>query len=147
MTDELQFLASRIRILIGAAQTGGTFALLEATAPAGDGPPLHVHRNDDEGFYVIEGELTAWIGDDRHVLGPGDAVLAPRRIPHTLRVGAGGARYLVSSTPAGFEGFVRAVAAAGMPGPEELTRIAGEHEIDILGPPGMLPGELRERAA
>jgi quercetin dioxygenase-like cupin family protein len=147
MTDDLQFLASRVRVQISGAQTDGSFALIEATAPAGDAPPLHVHRNDDEGFYVLEGELTAWIGDDRHVLGPGDAVLAPKQVPHTLRVGENGARYLVSSTPAGFEGFVRQVAEAGAPGPDELTRIAAEHDIEILGPPGMLPAQLRDRAA
>jgi quercetin dioxygenase-like cupin family protein len=145
MTDELQFLASRVRVPISGAQTGGAFALLEATAQAGDQPPLHVHREDDEGFYVLEGELTLWIGDETHVLRAGDGVLAPKRIPHTLRVGESGARYLVASAPAGFEAFVRAVAAAD-PDPVELTRIAAEHGIDILGPPGMLPSELARAA-
>jgi quercetin dioxygenase-like cupin family protein len=145
MTDELQFLASRVRVPISGAQTGGAFALLEATAQAGDQPPLHVHRDDDEGFYVLEGELTLWIGEETHVLRAGDGVLAPRRIPHTLRVGESGARYLVASAPAAFEAFVRAVAAA-TPDPAELTRIAAEHGIDILGPPGMLPSELPRAA-
>ena len=141
MTDELQFLANRVRIPISGAQTGGAFALIESTAPAGDQPPLHVHRDDDEGFYVLEGELTLWVGDQTHVLRAGDGLLAPKRIPHTLRVGEGGARWLVAAAPAGFEAFVRAVAAA-TPEPEELSRLAAEHGIDILGPPGMLPSDL-----
>jgi quercetin dioxygenase-like cupin family protein len=145
MTEELQFLANRVRIPISAAQTDGAFALIEATAPAGDQPPLHVHLEDDEGFYVLEGELTLWVGDETHVLRAGDAVLAPKRIPHTLRVGDGGARWLVASAPAGFEAFVRAVSAEA-PDPERLTRLAAEHGIEILGPPGMLPGELGRAA-
>jgi quercetin dioxygenase-like cupin family protein len=145
MTDELQFLTNRVRIPISAAQTGGAFALIESRAPAGDQPPLHVHRDDDEGFYVLEGELTLWVGDETHVLGPGEGVLAPKRIPHTLRVGDGGAHWLVASAPAGFEAFVRAVSAAS-PDREQLTQLAAEHGIDILGPPGMLPSELGRAA-
>jgi quercetin dioxygenase-like cupin family protein len=147
MTDELQFLASRVRIPIAGAQTYGAFALIEEVAPAGDQPPLHVHHSCDEAFYVLEGEVTVWVGDEVHVLGPGDAIFAPRGIPHTLRAGPAGSRKLVASTPATFEAFVRAVAAGGMPSPDELTRIAAEHDIEILGPPGMLPADLRDRAA
>jgi quercetin dioxygenase-like cupin family protein len=147
MTDELQFLASRVRISVGGAETDGAFALIEEVAPAGDQPPLHVHHDCDEAFYVIEGEVTLWIGDETHVLRPGDAMFAPRGIPHTLRAGPEGARKLVASTPASFEDFVRAVAAVGMPSPDELTRIAAEHGIEILGPPGMLPSELTDRVA
>jgi hypothetical protein len=73
------------------------------------------------------------------------------RVPHTVRVGDGDARWLVTSTPAGFEAFVRAVGStepqAALPSPEELTRVASEHGIEILGPPGMLPAELQDRAA
>ena len=57
----------------------------------------------------------------------------------------------MTSTPAGFEAFVRAVGSpepgAPLPDPAELARIAAEHGIEILGPPGMLPGELEARAA
>ena len=82
---------------------------------------------------------------------PARAILAPRGVPHTVRVGDATRRWLVTSTPAGFEAFVRAVGSpsrdAPLPGPGELTRIAAEHGIEILGPPGMLPGELQDRAA
>jgi quercetin dioxygenase-like cupin family protein len=142
MTD-LSFLDNRVRIHISGAQTAGAFALLEAWAPPGSQPPLHVHRDDDEGFYVLEGELTLWIADETRVLRPGDAALAPKGASHTLRVGADGARWLVTSTPAGFERFVRAVAALeGAVDPNRLARVAAEHAIDLLGPPGMLPAQL-----
>ena len=61
MTD-IWFLRNRVRIHISGLQTDGAFALLESTGPAGDHTPLHVHHLDDEGFYVLEGELTLWVG-------------------------------------------------------------------------------------
>jgi quercetin dioxygenase-like cupin family protein len=150
MTD-IWFLHNRVRIHISAAQTDGSFALLESTGPAGDQTPLHVHHADDEGFYVLEGEITLWVGDNQHVLRAGESVLAPRGVPHTVRVGDRDARWLVTSTPAGFEAFVRAVGStepqAALPSPDELARVAAEHGIEILGPPGMLPAELAARAA
>jgi hypothetical protein len=92
-----------------------------------------------------------WVGDAVHVLRAGDGLLAPRGVPHTVRAGESGGRWLVTSTPAGFEGFVRAVGSSepssATPDPAELARVAAEHGIEILGPPGMLPGELEARAA
>jgi quercetin dioxygenase-like cupin family protein len=150
MTD-IWFLRNRVRVHISGVQTDGAFALLEATGPAGDQTPLHVHHLDGEGFYVLEGELTLWVGDAVHVLRAGEGILAPRSVPHTLRVGDSGARWLVTSTPAGFEGFVRAIGtpepATAMPDPEELARVADVYGIEILGPPGVLPGDLQARAA
>jgi quercetin dioxygenase-like cupin family protein len=149
MTD-IWFLRNRVHFHISATQTGGAFALLESTGPAGDHTPLHVHHADDEGFYVLEGELTLWVGDDKHVLRAGESILAPHGVPHTVRVDRDG-RWLVTSTPAGFEAFVRAVGStepqAALPSPDELARVAAEHGIEILGPPGMLPAELEARAA
>ena len=146
MTTDLKFLDNEVHVHITSAQTGGTLALLESTAPRGDQTPLHVHHHDDEAFYVLEGELTLWVGDETHVLRAGQSAFALKGVPHALRVGDAPARWLVTSTPAGFEAFVRAVAATA-PGPEELTRIAAEHGIEILGPPGMLPADLDARAA
>jgi quercetin dioxygenase-like cupin family protein len=150
MTD-IWFLRNRVRIHISGAETDGAFALLEAAGPPGDQPPLHVHHHDDEGFYVLEGEITLWVGDEQHVLRAGESVLAPRGVPHTVRVGDRDARWLVTSTPAGFEAFVRAVGStepqAALPSPDELARVAAEHGIEILGPPGMIPAELEARAA
>ena len=148
MTD-LWFLRNRVHIHISGLQTEGALALLEATGPAGDQTPLHVHHVDDEGFYVLAGQLTIWAGDEEHVLRAGDSVLAPRGVPHTVRVDED-ARWLITSTPAGFEAFVRDVGTpepAPLPRPDELAQVAARHGIEILGAPGMLPAELRARAA
>jgi quercetin dioxygenase-like cupin family protein len=141
MTEQIQFLDNRARIHASSTDTGD-FALIESVAPAGSQPPLHVHRDEGEGFYVLEGQLTLWVGDAARTLRPGEFLFAPPAVPHTIRTGDGGARWLLIAGGR-FEAFVRAVAAfAGEPDPIELTRIAAEHGIDLLGPPGMLPAEL-----
>ena len=138
--EELQFLDNRARIH-ASAEDGG-FALIESIAPAGSQPPLHVHRDEGEAFCVLDGELTLWVGDDVHTLRAGEFLFAPAEIPHTIRVGEGGARWLVVAGGR-FESFVRTVSAiAGEPDPSELGRIAAGHGIDLLGPPGMLPSQL-----
>ena len=82
----------------------------EQLAPRGSGSPLHVHHNEDEWFYVLEGELTIWVDghDDRG--GAGAFVFGPRDVPHTFVVSSERARFLLVTEPAGFEGFVRALA-------------------------------------
>ena len=140
MTDDLDFFGSRVRIHASSAETG-SFSVIESIAPAGRQPPLHVHREDGESWYVLEGELTVWIGDRSRTVGPGEFHFGPPRVPHTLRAGPDGVRYLLI-VGGRFEAFVRAVAALGEPDPERLTAVAAEHGIDILGPPGMLPTEL-----
>jgi Cupin domain len=140
MTDEIQFLDNRARIHASSADTGG-FAFIEASAPAGSQPPLHVHREEGEGFYVLEGELTLWVGDETRTLRPGEFLFAPAGVPHTIRTGEAGARYLVVGGGQ-FESFVRTVAALGEPDLDELARVAARHGIDLLGPPGMLPAQL-----
>ena len=107
--------------------------------PAGEMPPLHVHRNEDEGFYVLGGELTLYLPGDSVTLRAGEFFLAPRGVPHTYEVGADGARVLVSSVPSGFERFVADVAALDAVDPATLTAVAAAHGIDILGPPGARP--------
>ncbi len=139
-SPELQFLGSRARILAAGEDTGGTFGLVDMIEVlAGEMPPLHVHHGEDEGFYVIAGEVTLFLPDREIDCRPGDFVLAPHGVPHTYRVGAEPARWLILSSPAGFERFVAAVDAADDVDPVALTAIAAAHQIEILGPPGMPP--------
>jgi hypothetical protein len=88
---------------------------------------------------VLEGELTLYTPGEQVELAAGEFVLAPRGVPHTYRVGDTPARWLVTSSPAGFERFVAAVSASATADPAELGRLAAEHGIEILGPPGVLP--------
>ena len=107
--------------------------------PRRDGADLHIHHRHTDLFYVLEGELTVYTPGEELTLRPGDYLLAPRGVPHTYRVGERPARWLVTSIPAGFERFVAAVSELAEPDPGQLGRVAAEHGIDILGPPGALP--------
>ncbi len=78
--------------------------------PAGEMPPLRVHPDTDEGFYVVDGELSLLLPGREVHLEAGAFQLAPRGVPHTYRVGATPAQVLRLSYPAGFERFADAVA-------------------------------------
>ena len=146
--EALWFLGLLAIVKAAGEATNGRFALIEHLAPQRWSPPLHVHRREDEWFYVLEGELTFWI-DGRVIAAPaGSFVYGPRNVPHTFEVASSTARFLVVVEPAGFENFVRTLATpasslalppAGMepPNPERLTEVAREYGIHILGPPGI----------
>jgi uncharacterized cupin superfamily protein len=136
-----------VRSSVGDAREG--ISLLEHRAPHGDSPPLHVHRTEDEIFYVLEGELRFTVDGTEHRAGPGAALAAPRGVPHTYRVESpAGARWLTVTQRGDFERFVRQLGrpadhdglpTRGRPPTDaevaELVRIAAAHEIEFCGPP------------
>jgi quercetin dioxygenase-like cupin family protein len=139
-TEELNFLGSRCRILATSESTDGKYGLVDMIEVAASNmPPLHVHYTHDEGFLLLEGELSLFLPGREIGLRPGEFVLAPRGIPHTYQVGDSPARWLVLSTPAGFEGFVEDVAALDAVTPHALAATGAVYGIEILGPPGMMP--------
>ena len=86
--------------------------MIEHRGPQGAGSPLHVHRNEDEWFYVTEGELTFWVGGESIEAPAGSFVYGPaRRAAHVHSSRSPEARFLLVTEPAGFEGFMRALAA------------------------------------
>jgi quercetin dioxygenase-like cupin family protein len=91
-------------VLLDSPATAGTVSIVEVRLPPRwDGPPLH-HHDFDEAFYVLDGELTFLVGDELHTARPGTATFAPRGVHHTLANCADApARYLLVSTPGGFE--------------------------------------------
>src|SRR5262245_29644196 len=105
--DRIWFLGGLVTVHIP-AEAGLGFSLVESFVPEGQQPPLHVHRTDDEGFYMLDGKLTLWVGPDRMELETGEFALAPHGVPHTYRVDSeGGACWLVTSSDASFDRFVR----------------------------------------
>jgi quercetin dioxygenase-like cupin family protein len=110
------------------ADTGGQVAILEITEPPGAEAPRHVHHKEDEGFWVLEGEVTFDVGGTTIVATAGDYAFGPRDVPHSYRVGPDGCRMLFIVTPAGFEDLVReaSVPAANRalpPSPQEARDI------------------------
>ena len=79
-------------IKIGRDDTAGQYGLVEAVVPEGVGPPWHVHAEEDEWFYVLEGELTVWVADTRLSLKAGGFAFGPKGVPHTFYAEAGGAK-------------------------------------------------------
>jgi quercetin dioxygenase-like cupin family protein len=116
---------------------GGLF-VMEHTSPKKGGPPRHLHHNEDEWFYVIEGDYIAEIGSDRFRLKAGDSVLAPRKVPHAWAfVGDTPGRLLIAFAPANkMEAFFRDNAKRGKDGDyvddAEVYRAYG---LELLGPP------------
>ena len=128
-------------------QTGGAFGLIDNLMPGGFASPYHMHRNEDESFYVVEGEMTFYVGEQSVKAGAGAFVYGPREVPHGFEVeGTAPARILLQNHPAGFEGFPVEVGEpaeelvlppAEPPDVERLMAIAARYDIEILGP---LPG-------
>lgn len=146
--DALWFFGCLVTVKAATETTAGTLAVIEHLAPQGAGSPLHVHRREDEWFYVIEGELTLWVGGETIVAPAGSFVFGPKGIPHTFTVSSAQARWLLVTEPAGFDQFVRAVGepaprleipppATEPPDVAALTAIAAEYGIEITGPPGI----------
>src|SRR5436189_4114046 len=106
--EALWFLGSLVTIKSASETTDGRVAVLENYAPRGGGSPMHVHRREDEWFYVTEGELNFWVGGQVINAPAGAFVYGPRDIPHTFDVVSDEARFLLVTEPAGFETFVRA---------------------------------------
>ena len=160
--DSLWFLGTLARLMLTGEHTGGRFALWEGVLPRGAAPPLHSHPQD-ETFYVLEGEVTAWIVEPDLIDSEGDppawvgkcaqrggvglVSFAPGGTPHTFRIESDTARMLFLSTPAGVEDYIRNLAEPAqwpwLPPPSDGPRVpadkihAVEHQLQMIrhGPP------------
>ena len=127
-----------------ATQTGGTYSLIEDLAPRGDGTPLHRHREDDEAFYVLEGDLTFYFEDDRPIpASAGSFVHIPGGTVHAFKVDSETARYLIITTPQ-HERFYRAMSEPAQsrsippeapPDMEKIEAACEAYGVEGLGPP------------
>lgn len=136
--DALTFLAT-------SAETGGAYASMISELSPGGGPPLHVHHREEETFFVLEGQVTFYVGDERLVAGPNTFVRGPIGIPHRFRnETAEQARMLITLVPGGLERMFLEVGTPLQPGqpaelasPDELARLlarAPAYGVDILRP-------------
>jgi quercetin dioxygenase-like cupin family protein len=90
------------------------FSLIENVGPSAGESRYHVHHNEDEAFYVLEGEMTVYVEGEKINAEPGTWVYAPREVPHEFRIeGASPAKFLLLYTPAGFEQFFVEVGEPG----------------------------------
>ena len=135
---KVSWMGTEYKITVGESDSGGAIGVFEGTVPAGDGPPLHIHHNEDEVIHVIEGDYEFWL--DGKILrgGPGSSVFLPRGVPHTFRVvGEKPGRNLAILTPGGFEGFFIAAAARNLRIPDhmaEVVQLAQSYGLEFIGP-------------
>jgi mannose-6-phosphate isomerase-like protein (cupin superfamily) len=147
---------SRWSVKTSGEQTDGRLVQVHSMDPRGTAPPLHIHHDADETLYVIDGELTVFVGDQRIKAGPGDFVFVPMRVQHAFLVTSERAETLITCSPAGTQGpagfgiagFFRDVAVPVVPGqaapdvteadPEELARKMAQYGIELVGPPPTL---------
>ncbi len=134
--DELRSLGvSKIQFKVTSRDSAGIF-ILQNTFHAKGGPARHLHFSQDEWFYVIEGEFSFEVGQDKFRLLPGDSLLAPRRVPHVWAfVGDTLGSIVVAFTPAGkMEAFFREVTKANAMPPQN-PQLWRDHGMELLGPP------------
>ena len=144
--EGIWFLNTLMVVKAGGDDTRDGFTLIECEVPAEFGPPPHIHHDEEEGFYVLEGEVTVTCGEQTWTVDPGGFALLPRGIPHSFQVSeTGNAKVLQITSPAQFERFAAEAGepaeAMVLPEPtepdvEKLLAIAAKYGNEILPPPG-----------
>jgi mannose-6-phosphate isomerase-like protein (cupin superfamily) len=130
--ERLVFGGTAIIVRASAEMTGGAFSAFEESAPLLD-TARHVHRHEDEMYYVVEGEHIYQCGDEEFQVGPGALVFLPRGVPHAhRRVVPQAGRLIFMTFPGGLEGFFRILAEASQAGDLSETAYArASHEYGI----------------
>jgi quercetin dioxygenase-like cupin family protein len=135
------------RFLATGEDTNGKYAMWEAIVLPGGGPPPHVHSREEEGFYVLEGEITLSVGEERIVATAGTFANMPVGVLHSFKnESSSPARMLISVAPAGLEkmffevGVPVAAGSANAPPPtkeeiEKLLSVASKYGVEIKLPP------------
>lgn len=123
----------------------GRLSIVEVVATQMTAPPRHIHHREDELWYVLDGHMTFYVGDDVHAAPTGALAFAPRGVVHTFTVDVEPTRVLVLATPSGFERFAMelGIPAEGdvpPPGwqpldPAVIGPAAARYDIEIVGPP------------
>lgn len=131
---------AEITVKISSRDTGGTFAVLEGLTPPLQGPPLHLHREQDEWWYIMEGEFRFEVDGQAIYACTGDTVFAARGTRHTFQnIGMGQGRTLTTVVPGGLDLFfeeMEMVAPRGtVPDAAKLAPIFEKYAYEMLGPP------------
>jgi mannose-6-phosphate isomerase-like protein (cupin superfamily) len=127
----------RMSLKASGQETADAFSLLEAEEPPNFGPPMHIHHDAAEAFYVVSGEYRIFIGDEEHVCPAGSFIYIPAGAPHGFRVGAAPSRKLNIYAPAAMVGYFDELAAAiarDEMDDDTLAEIARRYGMEVIGP-------------
>ncbi len=141
--EPIWFLGTLMTVKATGDTTGDAFGLIEQELPPGFATPTHIHHNEDEPFYILEGELTFHCGERTLVAGAGAFVFLPREIAHGFQVTSETpARILQFNMPAGVERFFieagEPATEGAQPGPPDFGKmmaLAAKYHMEIMGPP------------
>jgi quercetin dioxygenase-like cupin family protein len=145
---DLWWKTGRVRVKTSSRETDGRLAQVEIEDPYASAPPFHVHHQEDETFYVLEGDVRVFAGEETIDASAGDFVFVPRGTVHAYLVRSERARMLVSFAPGGFEQFF---ADHGIPaddarpdgrvepGPAQLGEIMAGYGCELVAPPPQRP--------
>jgi quercetin dioxygenase-like cupin family protein len=143
-------MGSLMEVKLGPDDGASGFGVMEVTQPPGVATPLHVHRNESEAFYVLEGSIAYEGGGELFLLGEGDFLHLPKDVPHRFRIGGDApARFLAIMSPAGLTSLYAEVGTPALerrvPDPPadadiaaEISRwseVAPRYGLEVLGPP------------
>jgi mannose-6-phosphate isomerase-like protein (cupin superfamily) len=130
--------AFQMTIKAEGVQTAGAFTLLEAEEPPNFGPPLHVHDDAAEAFYVLEGEYLVFVENEIHRCPAGSFIYIPAGVEHGFRVGEVQSKKLNIYAPGAMIGYfdelAAGTAAGAVPDAEDLARMAARHAMRVVGP-------------
>lgn len=127
-----------LQLALRGSQTGGSVTALENIVAPGEGPPLHTHDEQDEIWFVVEGDLRFRLGDDVVAAPTGSWAFVPRRTAHCFQnAGTSPARILVLFTPAGMEAFFERFSALTPDdvSPEMFQKLGSDQGMTVVGPP------------
>jgi quercetin dioxygenase-like cupin family protein len=148
--SSLSYMDCLFSVLACSEHTDGRFGLMEMVAPKGREPSRHLHHTDEEGFYVLEGELTFYVGEKTYAAGPGTFVYLPHGVPHSYTFHTDSVRMLSIVAPGGLERHFRdprfsepsegttLPTPSGAPEPELLEAMGADlasYGTEVVGPP------------
>jgi mannose-6-phosphate isomerase-like protein (cupin superfamily) len=133
---EWNVLGTRMKCKISSEDTGGAYSIVESVIPPLMGPPPHIHRNEDEIFYIVDGKFEILCGDESFTATTGDLAVLPRNLPHSFRnIGKTEGRVLTTISPGGLESFFAEVSQEIKtlpPDIQKLERIGRKYDVELL---------------
>jgi mannose-6-phosphate isomerase-like protein (cupin superfamily) len=134
-----EFLDAWFNVVLSGKDTGGAACSVDTNRKLRGGPPMHIHPEQDEWFFVREGEFDIRVGDHTYQLKPGDSLLAPRGVPHCFANTTETGRMLVSFFPAGqMEAFFHVASGLTATTPPQMAAVFAAHGMQVVGP-GLIP--------
>lgn len=105
--NSIWFNGHRFSFLLDSNQTDGAFTLIYCYLRKGGEPPAHLHRNEQETFYILEGEIRYHIGEKKFIAKEGDVVFIHKGVPHQFKLVTETAKAMLLITPSGLESFFK----------------------------------------